>query len=45
MAVEWSENIKDALPENTIIVRISRTGDNERVIDISGDERFDGAWN
>ena len=45
VAVEWSENIKDALPENTIIVRISRTGDNERVIDISGDERFDGARN
>ena len=34
-AVEWSENVKDAL-ENPIIVRIEKLGDEERKITILG---------
>ena len=40
LVIEWSENIKDALPENTIHVRFTRTGDCDRLITIEGDERF-----
>ena len=40
VAVEWSENIEGALPENTIFVRIKKgEGDSERIISI---ERSDG---
>jgi tRNA threonylcarbamoyladenosine biosynthesis protein TsaE len=41
-AIEWSENIEEALPENTVRVEISRGGkgeddnDNTRVITIKG---------
>ena len=37
-AVEWSENIADILPEDTVFVRIRRhdTHENWRVIDIEG---------
>ena len=38
-AVEWSENIDDALPEDCIWVRIARGGtDEERVVTIEGVE-------
>lgn len=40
LAVEWSERLGDALPENAITVRITTTGDTERSIEIKGDERF-----
>ena len=37
LAVEWSENIENALPENTIRVTIQRGEcDNERIITIDG---------
>ncbi|MGN0605327.1 MAG: tRNA (adenosine(37)-N6)-threonylcarbamoyltransferase complex ATPase subunit type 1 TsaE [Oscillospiraceae bacterium] len=39
-AVEWSENISDALPENTIFINIEHISDNERRITVKGDERF-----
>lgn len=35
VAVEWSENIEDAFPENTIRVRIEKTGDMSRRIEIT----------
>ena len=36
-AVEWSENVADALPENTITVTISRgDSENDRVITVEG---------
>lgn len=41
MAVEWSENIEDALPEGTIFIDIVRIDDNKREIRISGDDRFE----
>lgn len=41
LAVEWSENITDALPENTIYINISRIDENTRKIEITGDERFE----
>ncbi len=37
MAIEWSENVEEALPDEVIIVKISRgQSENERVIEISG---------
>lgn len=38
--IEWSENISDLLPDNTINIEIIRTGDETREIIIEGDERF-----
>lgn len=43
--VEWSENIKEYLPENVIEIKISKTGENSRKIEISGgdfNESFGG---
>lgn len=34
LAIEWSENIYGALPDDTIIVEIEKTGDNERIFKI-----------
>ena len=39
-AVEWSENISDELPENTIYINIERVDDETRIITVKGDERF-----
>lgn len=44
-AIEWSENIEDALPDNTIYIDIRRIDDNIREITIQGDERFAGIGN
>lgn len=41
LAVEWSENISDALPENTIYIKFTRLSENKREIEINGDERFE----
>ena len=41
LAVEWSENITDALPDNTIYITINRIDENTREIVITGDERFE----
>jgi len=38
--IEWSENISEFLPENTIKIEIIRTGDESREIIIEGDDRF-----
>lgn len=35
-AIEWSENIEQALPEDAIIVTITRTGEETRTIRIEG---------
>lgn len=45
IAVEWSENIEEELPENSIIIEIRRTGENTRKFIITGDERFDDIGN
>lgn len=36
LAIEWSENIADELPENTITIAITPTGENSRRIEIEG---------
>lgn len=41
IAVEWSENIADCLPKNIITVTIENIGEDERRIEVKGDERFD----
>lgn len=38
--IEWSENISDFLPENTIYITINTVGENDREIIIEGGERF-----
>lgn len=41
LAVEWSENIENALPENTVRVTFERgESDNQRVITIEGGEEI-----
>ena len=42
LAVEWSENIENALPENAVFIKI-RQGENEhqRIILIGKGEEFD----
>ncbi len=40
LAVEWSENISDALPPETVRISIERIDDSTRKITINGDERF-----
>lgn len=39
-AIEWSENIEDALPPHTMRLTLTRTGDESRTITLEGDERF-----
>ena len=36
LAVEWGENIENALPENTIRITIKRIDDNKREITVEG---------
>ena len=40
LAVEWSENIRAALPKDTMFLTLQRIGDEERRITLKGDERF-----
>lgn len=40
LAIEWSENISDWLPDGVITVTINRLGDEEREILIDGGDRF-----
>lgn len=44
-AVEWSENIEDVLPDETIYITIERIDDDVRSITVEGDERFADSWN
>lgn len=45
IAAEWSENISDYLPENTIYINIERISDEMRKITVKGDERFENSGN
>jgi len=40
LAIEWSENIIDALPKNTIFIKLINLNENTRQIEIDGGERF-----
>ncbi len=42
IAVEWSENIEDALPPGTIYITLRSDGGDKRTMTIDGDERFEG---
>ncbi len=46
LAVEWSENIENALPaENLIRIQIERgAGENERILQMTGDEAYENSW-
>lgn len=45
LAVEWSENIENALPDGYIRVEFSRgEGENERIINISGGKSLENTW-
>lgn len=42
LAVEWSENIENVLPENTIFVTIEKGGnESDRIFTFEGDERLE----
>ncbi len=42
LAVEWSENIENALPENTVRIEIERgETENQRVITVKGGEEYE----
>lgn len=43
--IEWSENIREFLPENTIYITINSSGGNEREIIIEDGGRFADSWN
>ncbi len=43
-AVEWSENITEFLPKDTIYITINTLGDSEREIIIEDGGRFAAAW-
>ncbi len=45
VAVEWSENIADFLPENTIYITIIRIDDDTREIIIENGGKYAAAWN
>lgn len=32
MAIEWSENVYGALPDDTLMIEIERIGENERLL-------------
>lgn len=44
-AVEWSENIEEYLPKDTIFITINSDGENGREIIIEDGGRFAAAWN
>jgi len=37
--IEWADKAEDILPERTIFIRIGYTGENERLITISGESK------
>ena len=43
-AVEWSENIAEFLPKDTIYITIASLGENDREITIEDGGRFAAAW-
>lgn len=43
--IEWSENISEFLPENTIYISINTLSDTEREIIIEDGGRFADSWN
>ncbi|MBR3759624.1 MAG: tRNA (adenosine(37)-N6)-threonylcarbamoyltransferase complex ATPase subunit type 1 TsaE [Ruminococcus sp.] len=43
--IEWSENISEFLPENTLYISINRLSENEREIIIEDGGRFADSWN
>lgn len=45
LAIEWSENIEDCLPRNTIFITLERVDDNTRKITVEGDSRFEALGN
>lgn len=45
LAVEWSENIENALPENYIRIEIERgKTDESRILKLSGDKIYEDSW-
>ncbi len=46
LAIEWSENIENALPENKLIKveLLKGEGDNDRIIRMSGEKIYEDSW-
>ncbi len=45
LAIEWSENIKEFLPSNTIFITLNRIDDETREIILDGGDRFENLRN
>lgn len=45
LCIEWSENIENELPDNSIILQLKRIDENTREITLIGDERLDSLGN
>lgn len=45
IVIEWSENIKEYLPPQTIKIKIEVLDENKRCFEINGDERFENISN
>lgn len=43
LAVEWSENVPEAIPAGAIHVEIRAEGETRRIFTLKGDERFEAA--
>lgn len=39
MAIEWSENVYGALPDDTLMIEIERLGENERLFKMYKNQR------
>lgn len=39
MAIEWSENVYGALPDDTLMIEIERIGENERLFKMYKNQR------
>lgn len=45
LAIEWSENIENALPENYIRIEISKgSDDNSRIFKMTGEKIYEDSW-
>ena len=45
LAIEWSENIENALPENYIRIEFERgDSDESRILKLSGDKIYEDTW-
>lgn len=46
LCIEWSENIREFLPQDCIKIEIQRGDtDDDRILTLTGDKKYEAAWN